>query len=294
VSESPLITVGVPVYNSERYLGQSLESLLAQTYSDFVLIISDNASTDQTGQICEKYARADPRIKYFRNVTNIGNPRNFNRVFELTTTRYLKWSTADDFWEPSFLERALEVMEHDSSIAVCYPQAVLVDAEGGNPQNYDDVLHLVEENPADRFLSLIARIKLAHQHLGLIRTSYLRQTHLLSDHLASDVNLLAELALYGKFFELPHRLFFRRFHKDSGSWKRADPDHQAKRYHAAGMGRAGFQQWRAELAFFAAVNCSPLPLSSKARIYYHLLRRIIWNRRNLMGELLQYVGRSAR
>jgi glycosyltransferase involved in cell wall biosynthesis len=288
VSASPLITIGLPVYNSERYLRQSLDSLLAQTYTDFLLVISDNASTDGTARICREAAAADRRIRYFRNDTNIGNPGNFNRVFKLTTTRYLKWSTADDFWEATFLERALDVMEGDSTLALCYPQAVLVDADGGNPHNYDDVLHLVQEDPADRFLSLIARIRLVHQHLGLIRTSHLRQTHLLGAHVASDVNLLAELILYGKFFELPHRLFFRRFHKDSGSWKRGDADHQAKRYHAAGAGQARFQMWRAELAFFEAVNSSPLPLTSKTRIYYHLLRRMYWRHRSLVSELLRW------
>jgi glycosyltransferase involved in cell wall biosynthesis len=294
VKESPLITIGLPVYNSERYLRQSLDSLLAQTHSDFVLVISDNASTDGTAQICREYAAADPRIKYFRNATNIGNPRNFNRVFELSTTRYLKWSTADDFWEASFLERALDVMEHDSTVALCYPQAVLVDAHGGNPTNYEDVLHLVQENPADRFLALIASIKLAHQHLGLIRMSHLRRTHLLGTHVASDINLLAELTLYGKFFELPHHLFFRRFHEDSGSWKRGDLDHEAKRYHAAGAGRVRFQKWRSELGFVSAVNCSPLPLTSKVRIYRHLLQRMIWNRRGLTTELLHWVDLSPR
>ena len=179
MTEPPLITVGLPVYNSERYLRQSLDSLLAQTYSDFVLIISDNASTDRTAQICREYAAVDPRIRYFRNETNIGNPRNFNRVSDLATTRYLKWSTADDFWQPTFLEEALRLMEADSSIALCYPQAVLVNAEGGDPKNFDDVLNLVQEDPADRFLALIRNIKLAHQHLGIIRMSYLRQTHLL-------------------------------------------------------------------------------------------------------------------
>ena len=290
MSESPLVTIGLPVYNSERYLRQSLASLLAQTYSNFVLVISDNASTDGTATICREFAAADSRIKYFRNETNIGNPRNFNRVFELATTRYLKWSTGDDFWEASFLEHALDVMERDSTVALCYPQAVLVDADGGHPTNYDDVLHLVQENPADRFLSLISSIKLAHQHLGLIRTSHLRQTHLLGTHVASDINLLAELTLYGKFFELPHRLFFRRFHKDSGSWKRGDPDHQVKRYLAAGAGRHLLQAWHIELHFFSAVNRSPLSLTSKVRIYRHLARRLVWHRRTLIGELLQYVG----
>jgi len=294
MTDSPLITIGLPVYNSERYVRQSLDSLLAQTYSDFVLVISDNASTDGTAQICKQYAAADSRVKYVRNDVNIGNPRNFNRVFELTTTRYLKWSTADDFWGSTFLEQALDIMEGDSSIALCYPQAVLVDADGGNPTNYDDVLHLVQEDPADRFLSLIATIKLAHQHLGLIRMSHLRQTHLLGAYVSSDINLLAELTLYGKFFELPHRLFFRRFHEDSGSWKRGDAEHEARRYHAAGAGRATLMRWRGHLRFFSAVSCSPLPLKSKMRIYRNLTHHMIWDRHDLVLELAQYAGLSSR
>ena len=90
MADSPLVTIGLPVYNSERYLEESLKSLLAQTYSEFVLIISDNASTDGTPAICQKYADADPRVKYYRNDSNIGNPGNFNRIFELCKTRYLK------------------------------------------------------------------------------------------------------------------------------------------------------------------------------------------------------------
>ena len=240
-----------------------MDSLLAQTFSHFVLVISDNASTDGTAQICQQYAAADSRIKYSRNETNIGNPRNFNRVAGLAETRYLKWSTADDFWEPSFLERALEVMERDPTIALCYPQAVLIDANGRNPKNYDDVLHLVQEDPADRFVTLLDKIKLAHQHLGLIRMSYLRQTHLLGAHTASDINLLAELSLYGKFFELPHRLFFRRFHQDSGSWKRGDPEHEARRYHASGVRHIGFNKWHRHLAF--SVSGAKLPSSAEVQ-----------------------------
>src|SRR5256885_2243864 len=123
MSEASLITVGLPVYNSERFLRQSIDSLLAQTYSAFVLVISDNASTDGTAAICKQYAANDSRIRYTRNEVNIGNPRNFNRVAGLATTRYLKWSTADDYWAPTFLERAVEIMERDSTIAPRYPQA---------------------------------------------------------------------------------------------------------------------------------------------------------------------------
>ena len=291
MTESPIVTIGLPVYNSEKYLEQSLKSLLAQTYRNFVLIISDNASTDDTGLICKKYADADPRIRYFRNDVNIGNPRNFNRVFELTSTPYLKWSTADDFWEPTFLERAMGIMERDPAIALCYPQADLVDAEGGNPQNYDDVLHLVQDDPEVRFLTLIQSIKLAHQHLGVIRMSCLRNTHLLGTFVASDINLLAELALYGKFFELPERLFHRRFHKDSGSWKRGDAAHEARRYHASGARQVPLTRWRRHMAFFSAVSRGPLPMRSKLRIYRFLLQHFVWDRQELTADLLRYLAR---
>jgi glycosyltransferase involved in cell wall biosynthesis len=288
MTDSPIVTIGLPVYNSERYVEQSLDSLLRQTYRNFVLIISDNASTDRTSLICKKFADADRRVVYFRNETNIGNPRNFNRIVELTNTRYLKWSTADDFWAPTFLERALETMERDPSIALCYPRAVLVNAEGGHLQDYDDSLHLVQDDPVERFLSLLQNIRLAHQHLGVIRMSCLRKTHLLGVHVASDINLLAELTLHGKFVELPERLYFRRIHEDSGSWKRGDAAHEAKRYHASGAKQVAFTRWRGHVGFYSAVSRSPLPMLSKLRIYQFLLRRLVWDRRELKAELAGY------
>src|SRR4051812_18779949 len=86
-----LITIGLPCYNSEKYLTQSIESLLKQTYGNFVLIISDNASTDGTEEICRRYAAADARVRYVRNPVNIGMSGNFNRVFSLAETKYFKW-----------------------------------------------------------------------------------------------------------------------------------------------------------------------------------------------------------
>ena len=286
MTPAPLVTIGLPVYNSERYLRQSIDSLLAQTYSNFVLVISDNASTDGTAAICQRYAAADPRVRYHRNPQNIGNPSNFNRVFELSTTPFLKWSTSDDFWMPTFLERAMEVMERDPDVALCYPKTYLVDAAGQNPTPYEDDLHLVQPDPADRFIGLIDGIKLAHQHLGVIRSSCLRQTRLLGLHVASDLNLLAELTLYGKFYELPERLFYRRFHETSGSWKRADQKHQAKHYHGAGRRNPNMQKWHNHLGYLGAVRRSPLPLATKARLYRKLARRMIWDRRVLLNELV--------
>lgn len=284
-AHGPLVTIGLPVYNSERYIKQSLDSLLGQTYSNFVLVISDNASTDGTAAICESYVASDSRVQYHRNPNNIGNPRNFNRVVELTKTPYLKWSTSDDYWAPTFLERAMEVMERDPSIALCYPQAYLVDAAAGTLIPYDDPVHLIQENPAERFRMLLGSIGLAHQHLGVIRMSCLRQTHLLRTHVGSDVTLLAELALYGKVYQLPERLFYRRFHPTSGSWRRGDKSHEAKYYHAARSRKTSLRAWRTHFGFFPAVHAAPLPPGVKASLDAHLVRRMYWDRRILFLEL---------
>jgi len=285
----PLVTIGLPVYNSERYVEKSLDSLLAQTYSDFILIINDNASTDRTPEICQKYAENDRRVRYYRNEKNIGNPRNFNRIFELTETRYLKWSTADDLWEPTFLQRAMEIMKADPDIILCYPKTYLIDADGRITKEYEDNLHLVQDDPADRFLALISTIGLSHQHLGVMRVADVQKTHLLRTHVASDINLLAEMTLYGKIHELPERLFYRRFHETSGSWKRGDKKHDAKYYYAGKERRTGFKDWQCHAGFFSAIWTSPLPVRSKLRVYRRLTRRMIWDRHNLVGEILGYV-----
>lgn len=288
MSHSPLVTIGLPVYDSERHIRRSLDSLLAQTYRDFVLVISDNASTDGTARICQEYAAADSRVKYFRNPVNIGNPRNFNRVFALTTTKYLKWATADDFWEPTFLERAMEVMERDDTIVLCYPKTYLVDAEGLNPQPYEDNVHLMQDDPVDRFQGLLRGLALAHQHLGVIRCSLLRRTHLLGTYVGSDVAFLAELSLYGKFYELPERLFYRRFHPKSGSWKREDEKHQVERYQAAYEKRVGPKTWRRYWGLTVAVHSAPIPFRSKLRLDRTVLSHALGDRERLTGEAVGF------
>src|ERR1051325_8805772 len=142
MADNPPVTIGLPVYNSERFIAQSLDSLLAQTYGDFRIIISDNASTDGTPDLCNDYARRDKRVFYSRNAVNIGASPNFNRVFALSESPYFKWATADDYWAPSMLEKCVRILESAPTIALCYPKTTLVDAEGKNPQPYEDNLHL--------------------------------------------------------------------------------------------------------------------------------------------------------
>ncbi len=280
----PLVTIGLPVYNGEKFLRRALDSLLGQTMGDFALIISDNASGDATGQICREYARADKRIRYYRNPANIGAPRNFNRTFKLADTKYFKWATADDFWGPEFLELALSVMERDPDVVLCYARTMIVAADGVPIEPYEDWLHLTE--PArQRFTRLVRTIGLCHQHQGLIRSAGLRRTRLLMDHMGSDLNLLAELTLHGKFHELPQRLFFRRVHENSSSWARDDVAHQLAFYDPNRTYGIVLHDWRKYAAYLGAIRRAPIHSRDKTALYRFVIHRMLWDRRRLTAEL---------
>jgi glycosyltransferase involved in cell wall biosynthesis len=294
------ITVGLPVYNREPYIRTALDSLVGQTFTDFELVICDNASTDATPMICQEYAARDPRIRYYRNTENVGANRNFNRVFELARGEYLKWCTSDDCWAPEMLEKTYPIIEGDPSIVLCYPKTMICDADGVPREPYEDNLHLMEDNPADRFINLLARIGLCHQHLGLIRRDALARTALLGDHIACDTNLLAELSLYGKFYEYPERLFFRRLHPGSSSWKKnwqKDKDaeeHQLDFTDPRRVLGVRYHLWRRHLAFLSAVHRAPLTGRDRRRLYAFLARGMVWDRGPLAAELVSGVRQRLR
>src|SRR5262249_2057496 len=281
----PRVSVGLPVYNGDRYLRTSIESILAQTYSDFEFIIVDNASTDNTEQICREYATIDQRIRYYRNETNIGAPRNFNKAFELAHGTYLKWATSDDYIAPTYIAKCLEVLEVNPDVVLCYPRATLIDAEGKYLGQYDDVLNLQDPVASHRFIHLLSNIRLAHQHLGLIRCEALKRTSLHGCHVAADINFLAELSLYGKFYELPEYLLFRRFHPGSSSWDRKST---ARQVILSDPGRTHIRldTWEAMRNFFTAVYKSPTPFVDKCKIYNFLFHNLLVERESLVQELV--------
>ncbi|GAF67255.1 unnamed protein product, partial [marine sediment metagenome] len=114
----PLVSIGMPVYNGERYIRQALDTLVAQTFTDFELIISDNASIDSTSEICLEYAARDKRIRYYRNERNMKTAWNFNRVFELSSGEYFMCASHDDWWAPNYLSSCLEALSSSESIVL--------------------------------------------------------------------------------------------------------------------------------------------------------------------------------
>jgi len=208
------VSVGMPVYNGETFLEESLTSILNQEFEDFELLISDNASTDGTRDICERLAREDRRIRYHRFDRNWGAARNYNHVFRMSKGVYFKWASDDDVCAPAYLGRSLAALDAaPSDVVLVYPRTMLIDKDGREMGAYEDRMDVRFPQPRKRLRHIVRHLRLSNALFGLIRSSALRRTALIGGYFASDCVLLAELAMLGKFVELPERLFYRRIHE---------------------------------------------------------------------------------
>lgn len=205
------VSIGLPVYNGERFISEALESLLAQTFEDFEIIISDNASVDGTEGICRDFAARDARVKYHRKTTNEGAACNFNRTFELATGEYFKWAAHDDICEPELLARCVEVLDRDPGVVLCYSKTRIIDAEGKSRGDYNFRIKGHLSRPQDRFRSQI-RSHQCYEIFGLLRYAALKTTGLIGNYAGGDAVLLLRLCLMGRFHEIPDTLFFPRSH----------------------------------------------------------------------------------
>ncbi|MEH2187644.1 MAG: glycosyltransferase family 2 protein [Nostoc sp.] len=210
-SHQPRLSIGLPVYNGEKFIKEAIDSLLAQTFEDFELIISDNASTDKTEEICRAYAEQDQRICYYRNDKNIGCAGNFNRVFKLSSGEYFKWAAYDDLHSPDFIKKCVEVLDQDPSIILCHSQTYFIDEQGNFLQNYDIKLKADALKRHERFHELLTK-HLCYPCYGVIRASALRMIPPMGGYGNADGILLLRLGILGRFYEIPEYLFFARSH----------------------------------------------------------------------------------
>jgi len=210
---SPRITVGMPVYNGENYIEAAIDSILAQDFEDFELIISDNCSTDGTEQICRSYARKDQRIQYHRSDTNRGASWNHNRLVEMARGEFFRWAAHDDVLAPSNLRRCVETLEQSGKdVVLCYPKTVLIDENGRRMGLYDDCMHSTSPCPHERFRLVLNNLRQVNPVFGLIRLDALKKTHLMGAFSGSDAVFILELSLFGRFVEIPEYLWYRRRH----------------------------------------------------------------------------------
>lgn len=282
----PCVSIGMPVYNGEDFLKEALDSLLSQTFQDFELIISDNASTDGTEEICRSYAAGDRRIRYYRNIQNCGAAWNFNRVFKLSTADYFKWATHDDVCAPAYIERCVDVLDRIPSVVLCYPKTIIIDGASRPIKQYDDGFDLRFSRPHERFRAFFFTGGLINAIHGLIRTRALRKTRLWSAHLSADQILLAELALVGKFYEVQEYLFYRRDHPNASG--RANPTVNAYAFwlNPSNRTKIHLPTCRLLLEYLKALNRAEIGYFEKALCYAYMIKVFRWSLKHLKPELI--------
>jgi glycosyltransferase involved in cell wall biosynthesis len=253
------VTIGVPVYNGERLLPRALDSLLAQTFSNFEIIISDNASTDGTAEIGLDYARRDPRVCFVRQERNLGAALNFNYVFQQSHGRYFKWMAHDDVIDPTYLSVCVDALAADPAAVLCYTGTALINDDGtalyfdlarqafidryAKPWYWSsrpDVETSLPD-PVPRFSSVVLRNGWCLEVFGLIRSDALRRSSLIGRYYGSDKILLAELATIGHFHADQRALFLRGCQPEQSSY--LTPQQQAAWIRGSNKGITLDQAW---------------------------------------------------
>lgn len=255
---APLVSLGLPVYNGENYLRQALDSILAQTYGAWEVILSDNGSTDSTPDICAAYAARDGRIRYYRQGVNMGASWNHNFVFALARGPLFRWTAHDDVCAPELLEKSVAAMQAHPEAVLCHPRTRVIGPGGETLYDYRVRLRTGSPRVEERFHDLICMDHSCFEIFGVVRASHLRRTPLLAPHVGADRNLLAELALMGPFLEIPEFLFLRRDHPDT-STRRYPLASQRLAWFREAPGAAGHPTIRRGCTYLRSVMRVPLP-----------------------------------
>lgn len=259
----------MPVFNGENYMAEAIDSILCQTYQNFELIITDNASTDGTEALCREYMARDSRIRYYRNEHNVGPNPNFCRAFELSTRRYFKWACHDDRIAPTYLEKCVAVLDRAPEVVVCHSLTRVITDHGDDM--YQDLAGLDSARKAERFAAILLRTHWGMDILGVIRADALARTRLLQPYFGSDKALLAELALQGPLGRVEEPLFINRDHP--GRTMRAYSFAGRLRFHdPAGGGQKILPQWSLYKDYVRAVRTHVRDPAERRRCHLILAR----------------------
>lgn len=290
--KKPRVTLGMPVYNGDNFLPKAIDSVLAQSFGDFELIISDNASTDSTAEICLDYAARDARVHYSRNPENVGLVNNHNLLVELAAGEFLMWIAHDDVLDKDYLARCVELLDRNPDAVLCFAQTSNIGEDGRplvrelNPRRIaQENMKTDSQDPRVRYREIIQLHHACEPVYGLIRTQLLRQTRLHGKYADSDRVFLAELAFLGRFLMIREPLFFHREHDQRSV--HAYPSRQARTtlMDPSQAGKIVFPYWREFVEFLICVRKSPLPPGTRFACYWETLRWMFNFWRLLLSDL---------
>lgn len=285
-SATPVITIGMPAYNASATIRESIESILAQHSADLELVISDNASTDDTWQIIDEYRRLDSRIVAFRQTENIGANGNYSAVFRAARGGYFKWASSNDWCAPQLVAECLAALERRPDAVLAAPGTRLFTVAPSDAVDYEGDVAFDDADPITRFTRVLQELKLNNLINGVMRTAALSRTRLIEHYPGADNVMLAHLALLGPILVLPERHFYRRM--DAATATRLMSAEAIHRHHYPSRTvRALFPNWRIEAGLIRAVLSSRLPPRGVMRGLAWITRHTYWNHDDLLHDLVQ-------
>jgi glycosyltransferase involved in cell wall biosynthesis len=282
----PRLSIGLPVYNGENTLAESLDALLGQSYEDFELIISDNASTDGTVGICRRYGKQDSRIRYIRQPRNIGRVPNHNFVVNQARGELFKWASSDDLYARDLLKRCVDALDEYPQVVLAHSWSAIIDRSGTVTELVDYPVVTDSSEAPERFRSMLFD-GWGDDSYGVIRTKVLRRTPLHGSYHFADRTITTEIGLHGPFYHVPEWLYFRRDHPE-----RQEPF--TVRTRCAYMDPCRADRLRHPVvrlyaeyvwAYVAMIRRAPLSPADRQKCYYYLTR---W----LAGRALPVAGRA--
>jgi glycosyltransferase involved in cell wall biosynthesis len=283
---APTVSICLPVFNGENYLSEAVESMLAQTFGDFELVITDNASTDRTEEICRKFAAADSRVKYHRNEKNVGGARNQAIAVELACGRLVRLSAHDDKMAPTHLEECVAVLEQRPDAVIVFTSTVVLDEVGAVVSDYRSTRG-TGETPSKRFRELIFRDHNCDAIYGVIRGDVLRRVRPMENFIDGDKVFLCRLAFHGPFVSIDRPLFYKRYHPKNyvANWR----DRMAW-YNPEAKGKASFPNWLELRSFTNAVINAPISRRERTRCGVTTCHWVVRYSTKLAKDLLVAAG----
>ncbi|WEV28731.1 glycosyltransferase family 2 protein [Streptomyces sp. 71268] len=286
---TPRLSIGLPVYNGEEYLAESLDALLGQTYEDFELVITDNASTDGTRDICRAYAARDSRVRYIRLPRNIGAAPNHNHVFTQCRGELFKWASHDDLYARDLLRRCVEALDERPEVILAHADQAVIDGDGKVKVPYAYTLDTASPRAPERFRSMLFEPG-GDDFYGVIRADVLRRVKPHDSYHHADRTFVAEIGLHGPFHQVPELLYFRRDHPTRA--ERANP---SKRSRCVNLDprRAGPLHPTPRLlaeyvgGFVSAIRRAPLSSADRRACYGHLAAWMASRARPGAGERVE-------
>jgi hypothetical protein len=292
------VSVGLPVYNGERYLECALNSLVAQSHADLEIIISDNASTDRTEEICRAFAAQDKRIRYIRQPENRGGAFNHTFVAEQATAPYFRWYSYDDWMGPECISEGVRVLDENQDVVLAWTEPTPV-YTGLASKEYDFEPMWDDRTAVTRLRSLLrppsqhSLIGWCYPIYGLIRREQLIQSLPMGAFFGSDNVILVSWAIGGKWRKVAPGQFFCRRHDSMSTAGKSR--HEVARWMSTTMtpGRS-MPECRRFIGYLRAVLRSDLTVIDRMRCSFIVFgwplrhrhwRFMLWDLRILVAEL---------